>query len=68
MSGNQEGGSISYWLALSALIAALVGVGAGILLWQAHREAAAAVLKGAAAFGATLTLALLIIETVRRRR
>ncbi|VVJ22768.1 Uncharacterised protein [Amycolatopsis camponoti] len=55
------------WLALSAVVALLIGTGTGVLGWLSGQGAAAAVITGGIGFGGTMGLALAVIGLTRRR-
>jgi hypothetical protein len=59
---------LAVWFAVGLLFALFVGTGAGILGWVSGQGEAAAVLTGGATFGATVTLAVLVISLLRQRR
>lgn len=55
---------VPVWVGIAVVAAALVAVAAGVLSWLKNRDTPAAVLTGGAAFGAALTLGLLLVNTL----
>jgi hypothetical protein len=55
------------WVAIGVLCGMLVGAAAGVASWLDDGRVPHAVLVGGAAFGGTVTLAILLIATLRRR-
>ncbi len=60
-NGLAGGQLVPVWLAIGAVLALLVGAGAGILAWLSGDKVPGAILKGGGAFVATITLVILII-------
>jgi hypothetical protein len=52
---------VPVWLAIGAIFALLVGVVAGVLAWLGGDKVPTAILKGGSAFGATITVVILVI-------
>lgn len=57
------GNLLGIWVALAVVAGLVVGVVAGAVAWIGGQSPATAVLIGGGAFTATVTLALLIINT-----
>lgn len=57
---------VPVWTALSVTTALPIGVGAGILDWLGGQAVPVAILTGGLAFGGSVTLAILIINTLCR--
>ena len=60
-NGPTGGRLVAVWLAIGAVLALFVGVGAGVLAWLSGDKVPSAILKGGGAFAATITLVILII-------
>lgn len=52
------------WVAFSVLLGLFVGAAAGFVRWTDGHNTASALLSGGAGCGATITLTLLIIQTL----
>lgn len=52
---------VAVWLAIGAVLALLIGSGAGVLAWLGGDKVPTAILKGGGAFVATITVAILVI-------
>jgi hypothetical protein len=64
---NNDNQLIGLWVAVAVMFGLFVGTAAGVIVWSAGHHAAAAMLAGGAACGGTITLCLLIINTLRKR-
>lgn len=64
---NNDNRLIGLWVAVAMLFGLFVGAAAGVIAWSGGHHAAAAILAGGAACGGTITLGLLIINTLRHR-
>jgi hypothetical protein len=62
---NNNNGLIGLWVAVAVLTGLFIGAAAGLIAWSGGHHVAAAALTGGAACGATITLCLLIINTLR---
>jgi hypothetical protein len=60
-------GLIGLWIAVVVLLGLFVGAGAGVLAWSERHRVAAAVLTGGGAFGATVTLGIMILNALHSR-
>jgi hypothetical protein len=58
---------IGLWVGMAVLLGLFVGAVAGVIAWSGGHHAAAAMLVGGGACGGTITLSVLIINTVRGR-
>lgn len=58
---------IGLWVAMAVVFGLFVGAAAGGVAWSGGHHVAAAMLTGGAACGGTITLCLLIINTLRNR-
>ncbi|HUY45912.1 MAG TPA: hypothetical protein VMV92_09330 [Streptosporangiaceae bacterium] len=58
---------IGLWVAVAVLLGLFVGAAAGVIAWSGGHHAAAAMLAGGGACGGTITLCVLIINTLRSR-
>jgi hypothetical protein len=61
---NNDSRLIGLWVAVAVLFGLFVGAAAGVIAWSGGRHVAA-MLAGGAACGGTITLCLLIINTLR---
>lgn len=52
------------WVAMTAILSLLIGTASGGLEWFSSQKVARAILTGGAAAGATMTLGLLVINTL----
>ena len=57
---------IAVWFAVGLIFALFIGAGAGVLAWMGKQPVATAILTGFAAFGGTVTLAILVINLFRQ--
>jgi hypothetical protein len=64
---NNDNRLIGLWIAMAVLLGLFVGAAAGVIAWSGGHHAAAAMLTGGGAFGGTITLCVLIINTLRSR-
>jgi hypothetical protein len=64
---NNDSRLIGLWVAVAALFGLFVGTGAGLIAWSGGHHAAAAMLAGGSVCGGTMTLCILIINTLRSR-
>jgi hypothetical protein len=64
---NNDNRLIGLWVAVAVLLGLFVGAAAGVVAWSGGHHAAAAMLAGGAACGGTITLCVLIINTLRTR-
>ena len=64
---NDNNGLIGLWVAIAVLLGLFVGAAAGVIAWSGNQEPGAAVLTGGGACVATITIVLLIINTLRNR-
>jgi len=64
---NNDNQLIGLWVAVAVMFGLFVGTAAGVIAWSAGHHAAAAMLAGGAACGGTITLCLLMINTLRNR-
>ena len=64
---NYDNRLIGLWVAVAVLLGLFVGAGAGVIAWSGDHHAAAAMLAGGGAGGGTITLCVLIINTLRTR-
>lgn len=62
---NEDNRLVGVWVALGVLLGMLVGAATSGLVWADSHHAVACVLAGGAACGGTITLTLLIINTLR---
>jgi hypothetical protein len=62
---NGDNRQISLWVAMALLLALFVGAAAGIIALGDYHHGGAALLTAGSAFGATVTVALLVINTLR---
>lgn len=53
---------VPLWLAIGAVFALFVGVGAGVLAWLSGDKVPTAILEGGGTFGATITIVILVIR------
>jgi hypothetical protein len=58
---------IGLWVAVAVMFGLFVGAASGVIAWSGGHRAAAAMLAGGAACGGTITLFLLVINTLRNR-
>jgi hypothetical protein len=52
---------VALWFAIGAVFALFIGAAAGILAWLGGDNVPTAILKGGGAFGAALTVVILVI-------
>ena len=64
---NNDNRLIGLWVAVATMFGLLVGAAAGVIAWSGGYHAAAAMLAGGAVCGGTITLGLLIVNTLRGR-
>ena len=64
---NNDNRLIGLWVAVAVLLGLFVGAAAGVIAWSGGHHAAAAMLAGGGACGGTITLCVLIINTLRNR-
>jgi hypothetical protein len=64
---NNDNRLIGLWVAVAVTFGLFVGAAAGVIAWSGGHHAPAAMLTAGAAFGGTITLCLLIINTLRHR-
>jgi len=64
---NYDNRLIGLWVAVAVMFGLFVGAASGVMAWSAGHHAAAAALAGGATCGGTITLCLLIINTLRSR-
>lgn len=67
MKVNNNNRLIGLWVAVAVLFGLIVGTAAGVIAWSGGYHAAAAVFAGSSACGGTITLCVLIINTLRSR-
>jgi len=65
MPESSSGPLTPIWLAIGAVFALFIGVGAGILAWLDGDKVPAAILTGGGAFVATITVVILVIGLFR---
>jgi len=63
---NNDSRLIGLWVAVAALFGLFVGGAAGVIAWSDGHHAAAAMLTAGGACGGTITLCVLIINTLRK--
>ena len=63
---NNDNRLIGLWVAVAVLLGLFVGAAAGVIAWSGGHPAAA-MLVGGGACGGTITLCVLIINTLRSR-
>ena len=59
--------ALALWVAISVLLGMIVGAAAGAAKWSVDHQPGMTALVGGGAFGGTVTLALLVINTLRSR-
>jgi hypothetical protein len=64
---NNDNRLIGLWVAVAVLLGLFVGAAAAVIAWSDGHHAAAAMLAGGGACGGTITLCVLIINTLRSR-
>ena len=64
---NNDNGLIGLWVAVAVLLGLFVGAVAGVIAWSGGHHAPAAMLAGGSACGGTITLCVLIINTLHSR-
>jgi hypothetical protein len=64
---NGNNGLIGLWVAVAVLLGLFVGAAAGVVAWSGNHHPGAAMLTGGGACVTTITVFLLIINTVRNR-
>ena len=64
---NNDNRLMGLWVAVAVLFGLFVGAGAGVIAWSGGDHATAAMLVGGGACGGTITLCVLIINTLRGR-
>lgn len=64
---NNDNWLIGLWVAVAVLLGLFVGAAAAVIAWSGGHHAAAAMLVGGGACGGTITLCVLIINTLRTR-
>jgi len=64
---NDNSRLIGLWVAVAVLLGLFVGAAAGVTAWSGNHHPGAAMLTGGGACGATITIFLLIINTLRNR-
>jgi hypothetical protein len=64
---NANNGLIGLWIAVAVLLGLFVGAVAGVVAWGGNHHPGAAMLTGGGACVATITIFLLIINTLRNR-
>jgi hypothetical protein len=64
---NDNNRLIGLWVAVAVLLGLFVGAAAGVIAWGGNHHPGAALLTGGGACGATITIFLLIINTLRNR-
>lgn len=64
---NNDNQLIGLWVAVAMMFGLFVGAAAGVIAWSGGHHAATAMLAGGTACGGTITLCLLIINTLRNR-
>lgn len=52
------------WVGMSVVLALVIGIGAGVLSWMGGQRPATAVLVGGSAFGGTIGVSLLILNSL----
>ncbi|MGW5254016.1 hypothetical protein [Streptomyces sp. NPDC004012] len=57
---------VGLWVAVSILFGLFIGAATALIRWSDDHQAAAALLTGGAGCGGTITLALVVINTLRR--
>ena len=64
---NNDNRLTGLWVAMAVMFGFFVGAAAGVVAWSGGHHAAGATLTGGAGCGGTITLCLLIINTLRNR-
>jgi hypothetical protein len=64
---NSDNRLIELWVAVAVLLGLFVGAAAGFIAWSGGHHVATAVLTGGGVFGGTITLCVLIINTLHSR-
>lgn len=64
---NNDNRLIGLWVAVAVLLGLFVGAAAGVIAWTGGHHAPSAMLTGGATCGGTITLCVLIINTLRSR-
>jgi hypothetical protein len=64
---NNDNRLIGLWVAVAVLLGLFVGAAAGLIAWSGGHHAASAMLAGGGACGGTITLCVLVINTLRSR-
>lgn len=58
------GANIAIWICMAALLALVIGIGTGTLAFLGGTNAAHSTIRGGVAFGGTLTLAIVVLNTL----
>ncbi len=64
---NDNNRLIGLWVAVAVLLGLFVGAAAGVITWSGNHHPGAAMLSGGGTCFATITISLLIINTLRNR-
>ena len=64
---NNDSRLVGLWVAVVLLFGLIVGAAAGAIAWSGGHHTAAAMLAGGGACGGTVTLGLLVINTLHSR-
>lgn len=64
---NNDNRLIGLWVAVAVLLGLFAGAAAGLIAWSGGHHAASAMLAGGGACGGTITLCVLVINTLRSR-
>lgn len=64
---NDDNRLIGLWVAVAVLLGLFVGATAGLIAWSGGHHAPSAMLTGGGACGGTITLCVLVINTLRNR-
>ena len=64
---NGNNGLIGLWVAVAVLLGLFVGAAAGVVAWSGNHHPGAAMLTGGGACVMTITVSLLMINTLRNR-
>jgi hypothetical protein len=62
---NDDSRLVGLWVAVAVLFGLIVGAAAGVIAWSGGHHTAAAMLAGGGACGGTITLGVLVINTLR---
>jgi hypothetical protein len=64
---NNDNRLLGLWVAVAVLLGLFVGAAAGVIAWSGGHHIATAMLTGGGTCGGTITLCVLIINTLRSR-